>query len=84
APTATFAHSDAITIAELVIYPAVDPLVSKSRILDPTLYQVSRLLPLLSRSIAELVIYPAVDPLDPQSRSNDRKANWTTHVGHGG
>lgn len=40
APATTFAHLDATTvlsrsIAELGIYPAVDPLDSKSRILDP-------------------------------------------------
>jgi F-type H+-transporting ATPase subunit beta len=40
APAATFAHLDATTvlsrqIAELAIYPAVDPLESTSRILDP-------------------------------------------------
>ena len=40
APAATFAHLDATTvlsrsIAELGIYPAVDPLDSTSRILDP-------------------------------------------------
>src|SRR5437016_4881026 len=40
APAATFAHLDATTnlsrsIAELGIYPAVDPLASTSRILDP-------------------------------------------------
>jgi F-type H+-transporting ATPase subunit beta len=40
APATTFAHLDAVTalsrqIAELGIYPAVDPLSSSSRILDP-------------------------------------------------
>ncbi len=40
APVATFAHLDAFTalsrqIAELGLYPAVDPLVSSSKILDP-------------------------------------------------
>ena len=40
APATTFAHLDATTvlsrgIAELGIYPAVDPLDSSSRILDP-------------------------------------------------
>ena len=40
APATTFAHLDATTvlsrgIAELGIYPAVDPLDSNSRILDP-------------------------------------------------
>merc|ERR1712018_544793 len=42
APATTFAHLDATTvlsrgIAELVIYPAVDPLDSTSRILDPNI-----------------------------------------------
>ena len=41
APATTFAHLDATTvlsrgISELGIYPAVDPLDSTSRILDPT------------------------------------------------
>jgi F-type H+-transporting ATPase subunit beta len=40
APATTFAHLDAVTIlsrpiSELGIYPAVDPLMSTSRILDP-------------------------------------------------
>ncbi|SEO44985.1 F-type H+-transporting ATPase subunit beta [Propionispora vibrioides] len=52
APAATFAHLDATTvlsrsIAELGIYPAVDPLDSTSRIVDPNIigeehYQVAR------------------------------------------
>lgn len=52
APATTFAHLDATTvlsrqIAELGIYPAVDPLDSTSRILDPTIvgdehYEVAR------------------------------------------
>ena len=52
APATTFAHLDATTvlsrsIAELGIYPAVDPLDSNSRILDPTIvgdehYKVAR------------------------------------------
>jgi F-type H+-transporting ATPase subunit beta len=52
APAATFAHLDATTvlsrqIAELGIYPAVDPLDSTSRIIDPNIigeehYQVAR------------------------------------------
>jgi F-type H+-transporting ATPase subunit beta len=53
APATTFAHLDATTnlsrqIAELGIYPAVDPLASTSRILDPRVvgeehYEVARL-----------------------------------------
>ena len=52
APAASFAHLDATTvlsrqISELGIYPAVDPLESNSRILDPYVvgdehYQVAR------------------------------------------
>jgi len=52
APATTFAHLDATTnlsraISELGIYPAVDPLASSSRILDPRIigdehYQVAR------------------------------------------
>lgn len=52
APATTFAHLDASTvlsrgISELGIYPAVDPLASNSRILDPSVvgeehYQVAR------------------------------------------
>jgi F-type H+-transporting ATPase subunit beta len=52
APATTFAHLDATTnlsrqIAQLGIYPAVDPLASSSRILDPRIlgdehYQVAR------------------------------------------
>lgn len=52
APATTFAHLDATTvlsrsIAELGIYPAVDPLDSTSRILDPRIvgqehYDVAR------------------------------------------
>ncbi len=52
APATTFAHLDATTvlsrrIVEMGIYPAVDPLASSSRLLDPTVigeehYQVAR------------------------------------------
>lgn len=52
APATTFAHLDATTvlsrgIAELGIYPAVDPLDSTSRILDPNVvgqehYEIAR------------------------------------------
>lgn len=45
APATTFAHLDATTvlsrsIAELGIYPAVDPLDSKSRMLDPRIVRI--------------------------------------------
>ena len=45
APATTFAHLDAVTvlsrgISELGIYPAVDPLDSNSRIMDPNIVGV--------------------------------------------
>ena len=47
APATTFAHLDATTvlsrgIAELGIYPAVDPLDSKSRMLDPRIVSIQQ------------------------------------------
>ena len=55
APATTFAHLDATTvlsrsIAELGIYPAVDPLDSKSRMLDPRIVRSSASKRLLGRS----------------------------------
>jgi F-type H+-transporting ATPase subunit beta len=49
APATTFAHLDATTvlsrgIAELGIYPAVDPLDSKSRMLDPRIVSNTHIL----------------------------------------
>jgi F-type H+-transporting ATPase subunit beta len=90
APVATFTHLDATialerSIADKGIYPAVDPLASTSRILDPQIvgeehYSVAREvqqvlqrykdLP-LERSIADKGIYPAVDPLASTSRILD-------------
>ena len=59
APATTFAHLDATTvlsrgIAELGIYPAVDPLDSTSRMLDPRIvgeehYNLARQVGLASR-----------------------------------
>jgi F0F1-type ATP synthase beta subunit len=57
APATTFAHLDATTvlsrsIAELGIYPAVDPLDSNSRMLDPRIVgQVSYCLAFFGRSV---------------------------------
>ena len=57
APATTFAHLDATTvlsrsIAELGIYPAVDPLDSKSRMLDPRI--VSLAVECFHRAIADI------------------------------
>jgi len=64
APATTFAHLDATTvlsrqIAELGIYPAVDPLDSTSRILDPRVlgeehYQVARQIQVLLQRYKDL------------------------------
>ena len=64
APAATFAHLDATTvlsrqIAELGIYPAVDPLDSTSRILDPHVigedhYEVARVVQAILQKYNEL------------------------------
>src|SRR6266508_3983310 len=58
APATTFAHLDATTnlsrqIAELGIYPAVDPLASTSRILDPRIlgYENNNVAPRLKQSL---------------------------------
>ena len=64
APATTFAHLDATTvlsrgIAELGIYPAVDPLDSTSRIMDPNVvghehYDVAR----STQKILQVIIAP--------------------------
>jgi F-type H+-transporting ATPase subunit beta len=64
APATTFAHLDATTvlsrqIAELGIYPAVDPLASTSRILDPRIlgedhYQTARAVQLMLQRYKDL------------------------------
>jgi F-type H+-transporting ATPase subunit beta len=64
APATTFAHLDATTnlsrsIAELGIYPAVDPLASTSRILDPRIigddhYQTARQVKLILQRYKDL------------------------------
>ena len=68
APATTFAHLDATTvlsrgIAELGIYPAVDPLDSTSRILDPFIvgqehYDIARgVQKILQVSVARIFIF---------------------------
>ncbi len=94
APATTFTHLDATTVlsrsvVELGIYPAVDPLDSSSRILDPRIvgeehYNVATsvkniLTTVLSRSVVELGIYPAVDPLDSSSRILDPRIVGEEH-----
>lgn len=74
APATTFAHLDATTnlsrqIAELGIYPAVDPLASTSRILDPGIvgeehYQVARAVQQILQRYKELQDIIAILGLD--------------------
>ena len=78
APATSFAHLDATTvlsrsIAEKGIYPAVDPLDSTSRMLDPRIvgeehYQVARMAAKSQRIVNELFAAFAAEPrlLPPQ------------------
>lgn len=81
APATTFAHLDATTvlsrsIAELGIYPAVDPLDSTSRILDPTIvgeehYSVARQVQeLLQRykDLQDIIAILGIDELSDEDR----------------
>jgi F-type H+-transporting ATPase subunit beta len=79
APATTFAHLDATTvlsrgIAELGIYPAVDPLDSTSRILDPLIvgeehYRVARAVQKILqqyKSLQDIIAILGMDELSPQ------------------
>src|SRR5438094_6606162 len=81
APATTFAHLDATTnlsrqIAELGIYPAVDPLASTSRILDPRIigaehYQVARSVKqILQRykDLQDIIAILGIDELSEEDR----------------
>jgi F-type H+-transporting ATPase subunit beta len=81
APATTFAHLDATTnlsrqIAELGIYPAVDPLASTSRILDPRIlgdehYQVARQVKqILQRykDLQDIIAILGIDELSEEDR----------------
>ncbi|MEE8436742.1 MAG: F0F1 ATP synthase subunit beta [Candidatus Neomarinimicrobiota bacterium] len=77
APATTFAHLDATTvlerkIAELGIYPAVDPLASTSRILDPRIigerhYKVARSVQVVLQKYKELQDIIAILGMDELS-----------------
>src|ERR1700678_3931288 len=77
APATTFAHLDATTnlsrqIAELGIYPAVDPLASTSRVLDPRVvgdehYNVARLVQSVLQRYRELQDIIAILGMDELS-----------------
>jgi len=81
APATTFAHLDATTnlsraISELGIYPAVDPLASTSRILDPRIigdehYQVARQVKqILQRykDLQDIIAILGIDELSEEDR----------------
>jgi F-type H+/Na+-transporting ATPase subunit beta len=77
APATTFAHLDATTnlsrqIAELGIYPAVDPLASTSRVLDPRVvgeehYSVARMVQVILQKYKELQDIIAILGMDELS-----------------
>jgi F-type H+-transporting ATPase subunit beta len=81
APATTFAHLDATTnlsrsIAELGIYPAVDPLASTSRILDPRIlgdehYNVARQVKLILqryKDLQDIIAILGIDELSEEDR----------------
>jgi F-type H+-transporting ATPase subunit beta len=80
APATTFAHLDATTnlsrqIAELGIYPAVDPLASTSRILDPRIlgdehYNVARLVKQTLQRLKDLQDIIAILGIDELSEED--------------
>ena len=80
APATTFAHLDATTnlsrqIAELGIYPAVDPLASSSRILDPRVlgedhYEVARSVKQILRRYKDLQDIIAILGIDELSEDD--------------
>jgi len=80
APATTFAHLDATTnlsrqIAELGIYPAVDPLASSSRILDPRIigdehYNVARSVKLILQRYKDLQDIIAILGIDELSEDD--------------
>ncbi len=82
APATTFAHLDAVTalsrsIAELGIYPAVDPLESNSRIMDPAIvgeehYNVARKVQEILQKYKELQDIIAILGMDELS-DEDKK-----------
>jgi F-type H+-transporting ATPase subunit beta len=80
APATAFAHLDATTvlsrqIAELGIYPAVDPLASTSRILDPNIlsqdhYQTARAVQLILQRYKDLQDIIAILGMDELSEED--------------
>ena len=90
APATTFAHLDATTvlersIAELGIYPAVDPLASTSRILDPRIvgeehFQVARGVQEILQKYKELQDIIAILGMDELSEEDKKVVNRARRV----
>jgi F-type H+/Na+-transporting ATPase subunit beta len=90
APATTFTHLDATTnlsraISELGIYPAVDPLDSSSRILDPQVvgdehYQVARGVQSILQRYKELQDIIAILGMDELSEDDRRTVNRARRV----
>jgi F-type H+/Na+-transporting ATPase subunit beta len=87
APATTFAHLDATTnlsrsIAELGIYPAVDPLASTSRILDPRVigqdhYTVARSVKLILqryKDLQDIIAILGIDELSEEDKQTVARA----------
>jgi len=87
APATTFAHLDATTnlsrqIAELGIYPAVDPLASSSRILDPRVigdehYDVARQVKLVLqryKDLQDIIAILGIDELSEEDKQTVARA----------
>jgi len=90
APATTFAHLDATTnlsrsIAELGIYPAVDPLASSSRILDPRVigqehYDVARAVKQILQKYKELQDIIAILGIDELSEEDKVLVNRARRI----
>jgi len=87
APATTFTHLDATTvlsrqIAELGIYPAVDPLDSTSRLMDPRIlgdehYQIARAIQRILqryRELQDIIAILGMDELSEEDRSAVQRA----------
>ena len=93
APATTFAHLDATTvlsrgIAELGIYPAVDPLDSKSRMLDPRIvgiehYEVATAVQKILqdyKSLQDIIAILGMDELSEEDKLTVRLIFFAIHL----
>ncbi len=90
APAATFAHLDATTnlsrqIAEMAIFPAVDPLASTSRVLDPQIvgeehYRVARMVQGILQRYKDLQDIIAILGMDELSEDDKKTVSRARKV----